>query len=101
MSNEDIENLKDDKSKSAGFLSSIAGIVTGRKKDSKKGAKRELTEAIIIAIVLALVIRTFVIKAFTIPSSSMENTLLIGDYLLVNKLSYGLLLPRYACVAYR
>ncbi len=102
MSNEDIEEIKEAEQPAQeskdGFLTTIGRIVTGRKKDSKKGAKRELTEAIIVAIVLALVIRTFVVKAFTIPSSSMENTLLIGDYLLVNKLSYGLLLPRPAMV---
>jgi signal peptidase I len=43
--------------------------------------------------VLALVIRTFVVQAFKIPSGSMEDTLLIGDHILVNKLSYGLQVP--------
>jgi signal peptidase I len=44
-------------------------------------------------VVLALVIRTFVVQAFKIPSGSMEDTLLIGDHILVNKLSYGLQIP--------
>jgi signal peptidase I len=58
-----------------------------------KSAVREYTESIIIAVVLALVIRTFVVQAFKIPSGSMEDTLLIGDHILVNKLSYGLHIP--------
>jgi signal peptidase I len=59
----------------------------------QKSAVREYAESIIIAIVLALVIRTFVVQAFKIPSGSMEETLLIGDHILVNKLSYGVHLP--------
>lgn len=59
----------------------------------RKSVAREYAESIIIAVVLALVIRTFVVQAFKIPSGSMEDTLLIGDHILVNKLSYGLHLP--------
>src|SRR5919108_2226471 len=61
--------------------------------DRPKSAFREYAESIIIAIILALVIRTFVVQAFKIPSGSMEDTLLIGDHILVNKLSYGLQIP--------
>ncbi len=45
------------------------------------------------AVLLALVIRTFVIQTFEIPSSSMENTLEVGDYLVANKFLYGIRLP--------
>src|SRR5262245_12261650 len=58
-----------------------------------KSVLREYTESIVIAIVLALVIRTLVVQAFKIPSGSMEDTLLIGDHILVNKLSYGIQVP--------
>jgi signal peptidase I len=58
-----------------------------------KSVAREYAESIIIAIVLALMIRTFVVQAFKIPSGSMEETLLIGDHILVNKLAYGLQVP--------
>ncbi len=54
----------------------------------KKSLIREYAEAIIIALVLALVVRTFVVQAFKIPSGSMENTLLVGDHILVNKFIY-------------
>ena len=58
-----------------------------------KSLWREYTEAIIVAIVLAFAIRVFVVQAFKIPSGSMIPTLLIGDHILVSKLSYGLQWP--------
>ena len=62
-------------------------------KPKKKSIIREYVEAFAIAIVLALFIRTFIIQAFKIPSSSMESTLLIGDHLIVSKFSYGIKVP--------
>lgn len=59
----------------------------------KKNIFREYTEALVAAFLLAAFIRLFLFSAFTIPSGSMLNTIQIGDYLLVNKLSYGLKLP--------
>ncbi len=55
----------------------------------KKSVAREYFEAIVLAVVLALFFRTFVIEAFKIPSSSMEDNLLVGDHLLVNKFAYA------------
>ena len=60
---------------------------------AKKSQLRDWTEALIVAAILALIIRTFVVQAFKIPSGSMEDTLLIGDHLLVNKFIYGTKLP--------
>ncbi len=62
-------------------------------KERKKGVMREYGEALFIALLLAAFIRVFLVSAFTIPSGSMLNTIQIGDYLLVNKLSYGVKLP--------
>src|SRR5579864_8206009 len=55
----------------------------------KKSAAREYFESIVIAVILALFIRTFVVQAFKIPTGSMENNLLIGDHLLVNKFVFA------------
>ncbi len=59
----------------------------------QKSVWREYAESILIAVVLALVIRSYMVQAFKIPSGSMEDTLLIGDHLLVSKFYYGTKLP--------
>jgi len=69
----------------------MADIV--EEKERPKGRLRENIEAIVIAVILALFIRAFVVQAFRIPSGSMEETLLIGDHILVNKFIYGVKLP--------
>ena len=55
----------------------------------KKSIVREYFESIVIAVILALFVRTWVVQAFKIPTGSMENNLLIGDHLLVNKFIFG------------
>src|SRR5215468_8924189 len=57
--------------------------------DFKKSTLREYFESIVIAVILALFIRTFVVQAFKIPTGSMEENLLIGDHLLVNKFIFA------------
>jgi signal peptidase I len=59
----------------------------------KKGPVREWLDAIVWAVVAALIIRTFLFEAYTIPSSSMEKSLLVGDYLVVSKIGYGPRVP--------
>ena len=59
----------------------------------KKRIIKEYVEPIAIAILIALIIRTFIVQAFKIPSSSMEPTLQVGDHLLVNKFIYGTKIP--------
>ncbi len=63
------------------------------KKNVKKSKLREYTDAIIFAVIAATILRIFVVQAFRIPTGSMENTLLIGDFLLVNKFIYGVRTP--------
>jgi len=55
----------------------------------KKSTTREYFEAIVTAVILALFVRTWVVQAFKIPTGSMEQNLLIGDHLLVNKFVYA------------
>jgi signal peptidase I len=62
-------------------------------KKHRKTAAREWFDAAIFAIVAATLIRTFVFEAYTIPSASMEKTLLTNDFLFVSKWSYGPRLP--------
>lgn len=59
----------------------------------KKTVAREWVDAIIFAVVAATIIRTFLLEAFTIPTSSMEKSLLVGDYLFVSKITYGPKIP--------
>src|SRR5688572_5788897 len=53
----------------------------------------EWTKSLLIAFVLFLLVRTFLVEAFRIPTGSMENTLLVGDFLLVNKAVFGAEVP--------
>lgn len=64
----------------------------------KKGVKKqtkivEWTDALIFAVVAATLIRMFFFEAYTIPTSSMEKSMLVGDYLFVSKVAYGPKLP--------
>ncbi len=76
------------KDKSAGFVGPRDW--TGK----KKSFGREWGEAILFAVIAASVIRSFFLEAFTIPTPSMERSMLVGDYLFVSKFSYGAKLPQ-------
>jgi signal peptidase I len=64
-----------------------------RKKPQLVDTVWENVKQVFIAIVLALIIKTSVVEAYKIPTSSMEDTLLVGDFLLANKFVYGARLP--------
>ena len=59
----------------------------------KKTKTREWVDAIIFAVVAATIIRVFFIEAYTIPTASMERSLLVGDFLFVSKVNYGARIP--------
>ena len=63
-------------------------------KKEKKSALREWWDAILFAVVAATLIRWLIMEAYTIPTPSMENSLLVGDFLFVSKFHYGTRTPR-------
>ncbi|MXV17002.1 signal peptidase I [Hufsiella ginkgonis] len=64
-----------------------------KKPAKKKSAAREWVDAIVFAVVAATLIRGLFIEAYTIPTGSMEKSLLIGDFLFVSKVNYGARMP--------
>lgn len=63
------------------------------KPKKKKSKSREWVDAIVFAVVAATIIRVFFIEAYTIPTGSMEKSLLVGDFLFVSKVNYGARIP--------
>ena len=61
---------------------------------------RDFFEGLFVALIAALIIRQFIVQAYRIPTSSMEDTLLIGDFLLVNKFNYGMRTPDWIGIPY-
>jgi signal peptidase I len=67
---------------------------TKKKQPVKKSALREWADSFIFAVVVATFVRWIAMEAFTIPTSSMENSLLVGDFLFVSKMHYGARTPK-------
>ncbi|MBD3750186.1 MAG: signal peptidase I [Sphingobacteriales bacterium] len=63
------------------------------KEKKKKSAGREWLDAVVFAVIAATIIRSLFIEAYTIPTGSMERSLLVGDFLFVSKVNYGARLP--------
>ena len=76
-----------------GYSKDIRWIGPEKVRLYKKSAVREWVDAAVFAVVAATLIRTFIFEAYTIPTESMEKTLLVNDFLFVNKMSYGARLP--------
>lgn len=76
-----------------GFAKDIRYIGPAAVKLHKKSTAREWFDAAIFAVVAATIIRTFVFEAYTIPTPSMEKSLLVNDFLFVSKISYGPRIP--------
>ncbi|MCK5148550.1 signal peptidase I [bacterium] len=70
------------------------------KPKKRKNAFREYSESLFVAIAIALLIRALVIYPFRIPTGSMEDSLLVGDFLLANKFVYGLRSPDWIGIPY-
>jgi signal peptidase I len=76
-----------------GLSPSETYVPVDKRKKIKKSWAREWVDAIIFAVIAATIIRTFLVEAYTIPTSSMEKTLLRGDFLFVSKIAYGPKVP--------
>ena len=64
-----------------------------KKKKKKQSEFRSWFDAIFFAVIAATLLRTFLIEAYTIPTSSMEKSMLVGDFLFVSKTAYGPRVP--------
>jgi len=71
-----------------------------KSKPNKKSPFREYSESLLVALAIALVIRALVIYPFRIPTGSMEDSLLVGDFLLANKFVYGVRSPDWIGIPY-
>ncbi len=76
-----------------GFSKKETYLDPDKRPEIKKTPTREWLDAIIFAVIAASIIRIFLIEAYTIPTSSMEKTLLVGDYLFVSKINFGPKVP--------
>lgn len=76
-----------------GFQKDTAYVGPEDMSKRKPSMAREWAEAIVFAVIAATVIRTFFFEAFTIPTSSLEKSMMVGDYLFVSKVSYGAKIP--------
>src|SRR6266498_3811132 len=63
-------------------------------KKKQKSKSKGLVDALLFALLVAFILKFFFIEAYRIPTGSMEQTLLVGDFLLVNKFIYGATTPR-------
>ncbi|MGM0479603.1 MAG: signal peptidase I [Bacteroidota bacterium] len=78
------------------IIGHVVAYVLGSLQKRKKGKKtivKEWGDSILFALIAASIIRTYVFEPFQIPTGSMEKTLLVGDFLFVNKLAYGPKVP--------
>jgi signal peptidase I len=76
-----------------GFNKKIKWVGWTEKDKKMRSAGREWADAILFAVIAATIIRTFLLEAFTIPTSSLEKSLMVGDFLFVSKLTYGPKIP--------
>ena len=76
-----------------GHIVAVSIDMVTRDKPGTKSRVKEWGDSILFALVAASIIRTYVFEPFQIPTGSMEKTLLVGDFLFVNKLAYGPKVP--------
>src|ERR1700741_5079402 len=77
-----------------GFAKDEKWVGVADMKSKKGGFVKNWLDPLLFAVVAATVIRTFFLEAFTIPTSSLEKSLMVGDFLFVNKFAYGPKIPQ-------
>ncbi len=79
-----------------GVLAKVKNVIfpPKKEKDPNKSAFREWIDSVVFAVVAATLIRFFLFEAYVIPTPSMEGSLLVGDYLFVSKMHYGVRSPK-------
>lgn len=78
------------------IIGHVVALTLGALQKKKKGRKtiiKEWGDSILFALIAASAIRTYIFEPFQIPTGSMEKTLLVGDFLVVNKVAYGSKVP--------
>lgn len=88
------EENKSNENPEAHSTPDFAENTSEKEKKKPKSAVREWADAILFAVIAATIIRWLLLEAFTIPTPSMEKTLLVGDFLFVSKISYGPRTPK-------
>lgn len=78
-----------------GFDKNVQYISPDKLPIRPKSQVRDWAEAAVFAIVAATIIKTYTFEAYKIPTSSMEESLLVGDFLFVNKMNYGIRIPMH------
>ncbi len=76
-----------------GHIIALGTQAISRERNGQKSKVKEWGDSILFALVAASIIRTYVFEPFQIPTGSMEKTLVVGDFLFVNKLAYGPKVP--------
>ncbi len=76
------------------------GKQSGQPTEKSQKRFKDFMEGLFVALIAALIIRQFIVQAYTIPTGSMEKTLLKGDFLLVNKFVYGMQTPDWIGIPY-
>ena len=77
-----------------GLNENVPGKLPKQLEKKRKSKPKEYFDALIWAAMVAFLIKVFLFEAYRIPTGSMENTLLVGDFLLVTKFTYGATTPQ-------
>lgn len=73
--------------------SNHVGVLLSKNQNDSQKKSKDFFEGLFVALIAALIIRQFIVGSYFVPTGSMENTIMVGDFLLVNKFNYGMRTP--------